>query len=187
MTPKIQFTKPDVVQAAFEVMQNQGLQGLTARNVATQLGSSTAPVYAHFENMKELEVAAVRKARDLLVDYTTRPHTDRVFLSMGVGIAKFARDHAQLYRAIFLERKEFRIVVDEFLQALAGEFAKDQRFGSMAEEDRKQMLNKMWVFTHGLASLLCVGLVDDESDEHIINLLDSVDTVVIKAAIANCR
>lgn len=186
MTPKIQFTKPDVVQAAFEVVQNQGLRGLTARNVATQLGSSTAPVYAHFENMKDLEVAAVRKARDLLIDYVSRPHTDRGFLSMGVGIAKFARDHPQLYRAIFLERKEFRIVVDEFLLAIADEFAKDPRFGSMAEEDSKQMLTKMWVFTHGLASLLCVGLVDDESDEYIVSLLDSVGTVVIEATIADC-
>jgi hypothetical protein len=56
----------------------------------------------------------------------------------------------------------------------------------MAEEDSKQMLNKMWVFTHGLASLLCVGLVDDESDEHIVSILDSVGTVVIKATIADC-
>ena len=184
MTPKIQFTKPDVVQAAFEILQNQGLRGLTARNVATQLGSSTAPVYAHFDNMKELEVAAVRKARDLLIDYSTRPHTDRVFLSMGVGIAKFGRDHAQLYRAIFLERQEFRMVVDEFLQALADEFDKDPRFGSMAEADSQYMLTKMWVFTHGLASLLCVGLVDDDSDEHIISVLDSVGTAVIKATIA---
>ena len=184
MTPKIQFTKPDVVQAAFEVMQAQGLRGLTARNVATKLGSSTAPVYAHFENMKELEVSAVRKARDLLIDYTTRPHTDRVFLNLGVGIAKFGRDHAQLYRAIFLECGEFRVVVDEFLQALADEFAKDPRFGSMAEEDSRYMLTKMWIFTHGLASLLCVGLVDDESDEHIISILDSVGTAVIKATMA---
>ncbi|MDH3891417.1 MAG: TetR/AcrR family transcriptional regulator [candidate division Zixibacteria bacterium] len=187
MTPKIQFAKPDVVQAAFEVLKDRGLSGLTARNVAGQLGSSTAPVYAHFDNMKELEVAAVRKARDLLIDYTSRPHTDRVFLSMGVGIAKFARDHARLYRAIFLERKEFRIVVDEFLQALTSEFAKDPRFEAMADEDSKYMLTKMWVFTHGLASLLCVGLVDDESDEHIVSILDSVGTVVIKATIADCR
>ena len=185
MPPKTQFAKPDVVQAAYEVVQDQGLCGLTVRNVAAQLGSSTAPVYAHFENMKELELAVVRKGRDLLVDYTTRSHTDSIFPSIGVGIARFGRDHARLYRTMFCEGEEFGVVMDEFLQVLTDEWAQDSRLESMTEEDSRQLFTKLWVLTHGLASLLSVGLIDDESDEYITSLLDSVGTAVIGAAIAD--
>ena len=106
MPPKIKFTKEDVIQAGFELVEQDCLECLTARNVGKKLGSSTAPVYSHFKSLTELEQNVVARARDLLLDYASRHYTDRVFLNMGTGIAIFAREHPKLYHALFLEKNE---------------------------------------------------------------------------------
>lgn len=187
MPPNVTFTREHVVQAGFEIVQEQGLKALSARRVAQRLRSSTAPVYSCFQSMRELEMEVIRKAKDLLFDYATRPYTERVFLNMGTGVVLFARDQRELYRALFLERSDFRDVVDEFLRALREEMIHDPRFTRMSDEDRGELLNKMWIFTHGLASLICVGLIEPRAatEEYIVAMLLDVGSVVIGAALEN--
>lgn len=184
MPPKTVFTKDDVVKAAFEVVQDQGMQGLTAREVARKLKSSTAPVYSNFDSMKLLEREVIRKAKDLLVDYMTRPYTERVFLNMGTGYAFFAREKCPLFRAIFLENKEYRDVIDELMQTLRNKMGEDLRFTDLDDQDKQSLLDKMWIFTHGLATLICVGLSEDDSDDYIIKTLMDVGSAVIGATFA---
>ena len=52
--PKPTYTREDVLQGALQVVRNQGLSGLSARAVAHELASSTAPVYHLFDSMDAL-------------------------------------------------------------------------------------------------------------------------------------
>lgn len=184
MPPKTVFTREDVIQAAFDLVEYQGIQGLTARKVAKELKSSTAPLYSNFESKEGLEREVIKKAKDLLLDYTKRPYSKRVFLNMGTGYAIFAREHCKLFSAIFLERDDFKDIVDEFLESLRREMVNDERFTAMSAEGRDALLSKMWIFTHGLATLICVGLSEDSSDDYIIKTLMAVGSAVIGAALA---
>ncbi len=56
MPPKIKYTRDEVIGAALSVVEEIGLNSLTARNVAFKLDSSTAPVYNHFATMDEFAV-----------------------------------------------------------------------------------------------------------------------------------
>ena len=125
MPPKVTFIKEDVIQAAFSIVQEQGLKRLSARKVAQRLKSSTAPVYSHFNSMKELEKEVLKKAKDLLLQYTRASYTDRVFLNMGTGCAVFSREHSELFRAIFLGRDAFKDIVEEFLLNLSESVTQD--------------------------------------------------------------
>lgn len=182
MPPKETYTRQDIVQAAFGIAREEGLHKLTARKVAARLQCSTAPVYSHFESMHDLERAVIRKARDLLFEYATRPYTDRVFLNMGTGIMLFARDQSELFRALFLERRIFGDILAELRTDLLEKMKADDRFAALPEEDRKALLETMWIFTHGYASLICVGLADDTNQQEIINKLDEVGSVIVAAA-----
>ncbi|MCP4704527.1 MAG: TetR/AcrR family transcriptional regulator, partial [candidate division Zixibacteria bacterium] len=71
MPPKVKYTKNDVIEAAFVITEKKGLNNLTARSIANQLGSSTAPVYMHFESMDELTLEIVRKIKVMLLDFTS--------------------------------------------------------------------------------------------------------------------
>jgi len=184
MPPKVKYTKDDVVGAAFAIVEKHGLRELTARAVATKLGSSTAPVYKHFTTMDELAMEVIKKAQRIMIEYTSQQYTDRVFLNMGTGVVMFACEHRRLYRSLMLEGDDYRDVVHEFLNILEMELAKDPRFKSMSDIERRALLTKMWTFTHGLASLICVGLIKDCNQEYIIKTLMDVGADVIGAALA---
>ncbi|HNY66488.1 MAG TPA: TetR family transcriptional regulator [Deltaproteobacteria bacterium] len=183
MPPKATVTREEIIQAAFTIVDEGGMLCLTARSVAKETGLSTRPVYFYFSSMEELQKEVLKKAVDLLREYTTVPYTERVFLNMGIGIVLFARDHRQLFRNLFLESDEYKDLVAEFMLSLRDEMKKDPRFTGMTQEERDTLLNKMWVFTHGLASVICVGLNEEQSDRYIIDMIDQVGSVVIADAI----
>ncbi len=184
MPPKVKYAREDVIRAALEVVEEHGLRELTARRVASRLGSSTAPVYKHFVTMEELALAVIRETQKMLLDYTSRPYTERVFLNMGTGVALFACEHSQLYRALLLEGDSYGDVVHEFLNILGSELTKDTRFTMLTDAERQGLLQKMWTFTHGLASLICVRLIKDCDQEYIIKTLMDVGADVIGATLA---
>ena len=187
MPPKVVFTREDVIQAAFDFVREEGLKKLSARKIARRLKSSTAPVYSQFSSMKELELEVLRKAEDLLLQYTREPYTERVFLNMGTGYVFFAREYSELFRALFLGRGVSRDVVEDFNDFIREDMLKDSRFVAMPANDRDVLLQQMWIFTHGLAALVCVGLVEDDSNEHIIDTLLEVGTTVVASALAKSQ
>jgi AcrR family transcriptional regulator len=184
MPPKEKFFKRHVLQAAIKVVEKHGLRSLTARRVATRLKSSTAPVYMHFASMSDLARAVMREAQAMLLDYTRRPYTDRVFLNMGTGIAMFAAEHRYLYRALLLEGNNYSEFVHEILETLEREMQNDPRFVSLSDGERRRLLIKMWTFTHGLASMICAGLIENCTQDFIVTQLTEMGRDVIGATLA---
>lgn len=184
MPPKIKFTKNEVIEAAMAVVEEKGLRSLTARSVAVRLGSSTAPVYQHFDTMDALALEVVERTARALLEYAAQPYTDRVFLNMGTGVALYALEHGRLYKALMLEGDSYRDVVDEFFTTLERELVKDRRFESLSDSERHVLLTKMWMFTHGMASLICVGLMKNCTLEYIIETLTDAGTDIIGATLA---
>jgi len=184
MPPKTKYQRDDVLKAALDVVEESGIGALTARNVALRLGSSTAPVYQHFSTMDDLELGVVRQTQKLLLEYTSRPYTDRVFLNMGTGIGMFALEHPLLYRALLLGSNSYADVVREILDSLEAGLIKDKRFTALSQTERHVLLTKMWTFTHGLASLICVGLIENCDREYIVRTLMDIGADVIGATLA---
>jgi len=180
MPPSEKVSAADIVKAAVVVIEKEGIEALTARRVASELEVSTAPVYRNFESMDALAAAAMKSAREQLLGYTAGRYTERPFLNMGTGIALFAKEHPRLYQALFLETDRFEEVVSGFLEALTENMKLDARFANLERKRREQLLNIMWTYTHGLASLIAVGLAREASKEAIIRSLDAVGTAVIK-------
>lgn len=183
MPPGIRYTKEKIIDEAFSLVEEKGIRHLSARNVAKKMNMSLAPIYSSFRSMDDLTKEIIKKGKALLISYTKGQYTDRIFLNMGTGIVLFARDHPNIYKAIFIEGGEYKDIVAEFMGELSVQMAKDPRFASMAEADRDALLNKMWIFTHGLASLIFAGLVEKTSQEDIITTLVDMGRVVITAAL----
>ena len=106
MVRKTVFTKEDVITAGLAVVDKDGVESLSARRVAEEMGASTAPVYSNFANMEDLTREVKMAAVEVLVQSTLEKHTDNEFLNMGVGVLDFARQHPQLYSALFLQAND---------------------------------------------------------------------------------
>ncbi len=57
MPPQINFSKKDILDAAFELIRQEGLEVLTARRIARELECSTHLIYRAFQSVKDLEEA----------------------------------------------------------------------------------------------------------------------------------
>ncbi len=63
-------SKEQIIDAAVEVLRDDGFPAINARSVAKKLGCSTQPIYFSFKNMDELKAALTQRAIEL--------HTQRV-------------------------------------------------------------------------------------------------------------
>jgi len=181
------FTREDIIRAAYDLVEEKGLHRLTARGVAGKLNSSTAPVYTNFKTMGDLSREVIREGVKLLQHYAISPHTDHVFLNMGVGIIKYARDHRNLFRAMFLETNEYKDILTQLHHDLLPVMDRDESLDTLSWTEKDDLLNKMAIVTHGIAAQVCVGLMELQKDEDITEILVNVGTSVVSAAIADAE
>lgn len=109
--------------------------------------------------------------------------TNNIFLNIGIGIAYFARKHKNLYHYLFLKNNKYKKLLDKFYHTTDIQMKKDRVSEFVTEEGRKQILNKMWIFTHGLSTLISSGLFHDESNGYIQELLEETGGQIIMATI----
>jgi len=188
MPPKAVFNRDDIISTAFEIVKKSGFRDFSTRKIADELHSSTAPVYSYFSSMDDLKSEVLERAENLMLEYTMKPYTKSVFLNMGTGLVLFAQENRELFRALLLESGETRSMLEKFLKALAVELDKDELVSLLPDKERREVMNRMAIFTHGFASLLCVGLIDEVSKNTAIKTMynmgrDVIDTALKKAGI----
>ena len=55
-------SKEQIIDAAVDVLRDDGFSAINARSVAKKLGCSTQPIYFSFRNMEELKAALTERA-----------------------------------------------------------------------------------------------------------------------------
>ncbi|MRR14529.1 WHG domain-containing protein, partial [archaeon] len=149
----------------------------SARVIANRMQSSTMPIYSCLSSMKELEDAVRKKAVDLLVSYSTKVRTGNVFLDMGVGYIMFAKSEKHLFRMLFLseareESVDLRRRFKEYVvSALLEKLTDFEPLKEFSEERKRKLMDRSWVFNHGLAMLLNNSLIDDLDEKQVAELL----------------
>jgi len=64
MPPKPKYTKEEVVKVALDMVREQGVDSLTARDLGAKLGTSSRPIFTAFENMNgKLKIVAKDRAK----------------------------------------------------------------------------------------------------------------------------
>ena len=57
----------EIVNVAMKILVEKGMQNLTVRNVATEVGVSEAAIYRHFESKHDLLVKLLTKLQNLIL------------------------------------------------------------------------------------------------------------------------
>lgn len=183
MPPKTTFTKEDVLKAAFSLVDKKGLKELTVRNVASKLGSSTAPVYSSYASIAELEKEVVQQAVELVLEYARRKYTNINFLNIGVGLTTFAKEHQMLYRSLFMEQNDYSEILIDFDKELSKDLAREPYLAELSDTERDAILTKMGIFTQGLGTLICVDHLKHCHIDDIVKLIYDVGSAVIHDAL----
>ena len=107
MPPTVKFQKPQIVDAAFEIARRQGIDAVTAREVARELGVSVGPIFTWFDTMEELRAEVCSRAMDCYRAYIEKGLSGEIpFLEIWRQYLYFAKEEPELYRLLFLTRPE---------------------------------------------------------------------------------
>jgi AcrR family transcriptional regulator len=182
MPPKVIFDKEQIIDSSLRIVKEKGLKQLSAREIARELISSTRPVYENFQSMDELKKTVLQRMVDLLYDYVTRQYTKNAFLNTGVGYVLFARDHKEFFKAIFLEGDDASPIIDEMMRKLDSAIARVPELKKLSSGERKDLLHKGWIYTHGFAVMVFSGYIKNNQDKQIIRVLAEAGPVFIEHA-----
>ena len=149
-------SKEQIIDAAVDVLRDDGFSAINARSVAKKLGCSTQPIYFSFRNMEELKAALTERAIQMhtqRVRDSLRIHegSDSRYSSYGMGFVKFAAEEKQLFRWLYLEGEQLGpyqndVLTSEVISVITEEFGYEEDVARRFHQD-------MVYFTYGLASL----------------------------------
>ncbi|MCP4572043.1 MAG: TetR family transcriptional regulator [bacterium] len=182
--PKTVFTREDVVAAGLAVVAREGLAQLSARRVAEEMGSSTAPVYSNFANMNELSDAVKRAGVAELLAASRVRRTDDEFRNMGLGILGYVWAKPAVYAALFLEQSAGYDPGPDFLESIANAAVELPSLAMLPVAERLIVLKKLALFTHGLATEICQGCAEHCTLESMETIMSEVGNAVMAHACA---
>lgn len=173
MPPKQRITREMILETSFAMFCRDGMEVVNARSVAKALNCSTQPIFSYFAGMDDLKTALETKARELFeAGIATAIESDRPLFNGCMAYFQFAMRQPNLFRQMFLIKRDKcadnLMAINEALKAkVVLPLAEKSGADAMQVEERCM---KLWVFTHGVASLAAMGLLD-MSEETVVKML----------------
>lgn len=158
MPPKVQFTKEQILEAAFNLVITKGIDALSARVLAKELGSSVAPIYVNFKNTQELFGAVMQRVGQTVWEYSTKPYTNHGFFNIGIGQLLIAKDFSTLYRDLIVKYPGAMGMDDKTFNDMLDIMEKDPMLTGLNRKQCASVLEKMALQTSGLAIALAAGI-----------------------------
>lgn len=172
MTTERRITKTEILQTALEQLKTKSLEDLTARQISEQLNCSVQPIFYNFSNMDELKSAALKMIHDLYLEYMAEGAlTAKPYKGMGLAYIKFARDYPNYFKLLFMNQTD--LTPENFISQdnSGNDILRYGREMTGFDEDLQRAFHlKVWIFTHGLATLVASGTVQF-SDADVERLL----------------
>ena len=156
MARKKEIDKQRILDAAYKLAVRGGIESLTARNVAKAVNCSTQPIYLEFENMQDLRNQVLAKISDELKSNTLQQNfTGEPLNDLDLSYLYFAKEHVDLFRAMFLDGKFGNQMIVDTLMGLGLEKFKQQFDAEQFSEERlNHIVISNWIAATGLATLL---------------------------------
>lgn len=165
MPPKIKITRDNIIESAVGIIRKKGMEALSVRNIAADLGCSTQPVFSNFRTMEELKAAAV-EAADALYQSYVRTEISRgefpPYKASGMAYIRFAREERELFRLLFMRNRTGE-KIDETTEGIEGLLDILQQNAGLSREDAFLFHLEMWVYVHGIATMIATSYLEWDS------------------------
>lgn len=175
MARRESISKQMILDTAFQMAREEGLQNITARRVAEKANCSTQPIFRSFQGMDELTDGVYDRAVTFFQDYyRLYPRLEKTpFCDLGMAYVAFAREEKELFRILFVPDKPRRSPYEILNGSMENVKSEIQRAAAQGCQDPGGLFMKVWIFIHGAACMSMTGDYD-LSDQETRKLLQSV-------------
>ena len=160
MARKESITREILLENAFDILRQEGWDGVTARKLASRIGCSTQPIFRLYTNMEELSGELFQMALHRFDSYYLAypAESDVPFVNLGLAFIGFAASEPRLFRVLFLtsdrQGKQLYELLNGNTDAIKTELIRARNAGC---KDPGDLFMKMWIFIHGAACMSITG------------------------------
>ncbi len=162
MPPKCKFTREQIVEAALQVVRKSGPEALTARALASELGSSAKPVFGLFQNMEQVQAEVLAAADRLYQSYLQQDMAEGKYppyKASGMAYIRFAREEKALFKLLFMRDRTGEEIGDdrESIRPILDIIRKEL---NISQEEAVLFHLEMWLYTHGIATMIATSYLE---------------------------
>lgn len=183
MAPRIIITEDKIKKTAFQIVRENGLEGLSARKLANRLECSTQPVYRAFRNMKELESVVLKEVDDYVDSFIwNSSESGHSLAKVLLGFYQFALKEQELFR---LKVKQAEVETDFInnkypfkLNKLLQYLEKEKDLSGLSAKQKTDILINVWIYMIGLFNVVGIKSTDNSKKFIADRLEDIVESCV---------
>lgn len=185
MPPKAKFSREEIIDAAIDIVREDGFDALTSRALGTKLGSSARPIFTVFQNMEEVQQEVIITAKQKYREYISKGLSqDLAFKGVGMEYILFSINEPKLFQLLFMTEQSqipdltgvLPLIDDSYEQIL-----RSIQSGYEIDKPSAEILYRhLWIYTHGIATL-CATNMCRFTDEEISSMIRQVCISILKS------
>lgn len=166
--PKQRITKKMVVDAAFDIARNSGMEQVMVKNIAEKIGCSVQPIYSYCKNMEGLRKDVSEQIRSFVQEYVAaRIDSKNMFRSIGQAYVQMAKEEPYLFKMFTLQQREGIASLNDLYKMEASPHIAQHiatELNISVPQARQLHLN-MLIYTIGISAIFSVTTPGISTDE----------------------
>ena len=174
MPTKIRISKDMILETAFKIAKQYGIEKVSNREIANELKCSIRPIYYQFKNAEELQKELYLKIEKYFYKFLLDNMVEDIpkYKQVGINYIRFAKKEPKLFQILFMS--ESGLTPNAFVSKDGEDYKEIEKLvrisTNLNNEEIKAFHTKMWIFSHGIASLVANNTIN-LNDEQIEELL----------------
>ena len=169
MARKVVFEKDYIIDKSLDFIKEKGIDNLSVRELSSYIGCSTQPLFRLYSNMDFYKKDLKKKLNEEYNEFSEKiVNKNNYLLTASYAYAMYAKKENSMFKALFLSdlsdnkigkanKSSIKLVVDEY---------------RISEERAKAALRDVGIYTHGLATQLCLKNIT-LSDKDLFYLINT--------------
>jgi len=175
MPPKAKYTREQIIQKAFEMTREKGIDAVVARELGKALGTSSSPIFTAFKNMEELQTEVRKVAMKEFESYVRDAmNYTPAFKYVGMKMIEFAMNEPKLFQLLYMREHDgsqtFTMLIDELGDTVEVCMEVVQKDYALSRQEAELLFRQVWLHTFGIC-VLVAGKVCRMSLEEISEML----------------
>lgn len=185
MPPKQKIKIETLLEHAFKIAEEQGIDAVTSRSVAKSVGCSIQPVFSHFPTMEELRQATFDYAGEKFVQEILAFENSPDFLPRTTKwVLDLARNKPNLYHMLYLSNGfQGNNLLDIMMNFESNKkmIEKMMELYQINADACKDILLRSFLFMMGIGTMICVNHMDF-SDEQVAAMMRQTVADMVQGA-----
>lgn len=166
--PKQRITKAMIVDAAFDIARNSGMEQVLVKNIADRIGCSVQPIYSYCQNIEGLRGEVVERVRDFVHTYAAS-HVDKnnLFRSTGQAYIQLAKEEPNLFKIFILHKRKDISSLSDLYQSETNPYIAEAlaRKLHINSEQAIELHLHMLIYTIGIGTIFAASTPGISTDE----------------------